>query len=48
MQGQVNVYENIFAVGDVCLTRLNEEKTIIPLKECAKICANNIIEIEKN
>lgn len=26
------VYENIFAFGDVCLTSVNEEKSIYPLK----------------
>lgn len=30
-------------MGDCTLTRNNEEKTIIPLKECAQICANNIL-----
>jgi NADH dehydrogenase FAD-containing subunit len=33
------VFANVFAIGDCCLTRLNEEKTIPPLKECAGIVA---------
>lgn len=34
-------------MGDCALTRNNEEKTIIPLKECAHICANNILYSQK-
>lgn len=40
------VYANIFSLGDVCLTSVNEEKTIYPLKVCAEICAQNIIKME--
>jgi len=36
------VFENIYSVGDCCLTRLNEEKTVVPAKACAEICAYNI------
>ncbi len=35
-------YMNIFALGDIALTSVNEEKTIYPLKQCAKIVAENI------
>ena len=37
------VYENIFCIGDACITPSNEEKTVYPLKQCARICADNII-----
>jgi hypothetical protein len=36
------VHQNIFSIGDVCLTSVNEEKTVYPLKVCAEICAENI------
>ncbi len=35
-------FTNIFALGDVAQTALNEEKTVYPLKKCAKIVAENI------
>jgi hypothetical protein len=35
-------YSNIFALGDCCLTYVNEEKTVTPIKICAEILANNI------
>ena len=35
-------FENIFSLGDACLTSLNEEKTLYPMRQCAKICAQNI------
>eukprot|EP00350_Pseudokeronopsis_sp_OXSARD2_P001473 CAMPEP_0170565870 /NCGR_PEP_ID=MMETSP0211-20121228/79462_1 /TAXON_ID=311385 /ORGANISM="Pseudokeronopsis sp., Strain OXSARD2" /LENGTH=133 /DNA_ID=CAMNT_0010886859 /DNA_START=619 /DNA_END=1020 /DNA_ORIENTATION=+ len=38
-------YRNIFSLGDVCLTSLNEEKAIYPLKEMAKIVVHNIIAL---
>lgn len=38
------MYENIYSVGDVCLTSVNEEKSIFPLKACLEICAANIIK----
>jgi hypothetical protein len=38
----IKVYSNIFAFGDCCLTHVNEEKTVTPIKICAKILANNI------
>mmetsp|Transcript_3303 Transcript_3303/g.2257 ORF Transcript_3303/g.2257 Transcript_3303/m.2257 type:complete len:155 (+) Transcript_3303:643-1107(+) len=34
--------KNVFCVGDVCQTALNEEKSIYPLKEMASIAAHNI------
>ncbi|CDW86381.1 pyridine nucleotide-disulphide oxidoreductase family protein [Stylonychia lemnae] len=39
------VFENIFCIGDVAQTSLNEEKTVYPLKQCANICAQNIITL---
>ena len=37
------VYNNIFSLGDVNLSRLNEEKAIIPLKFSVDILGNNIL-----
>lgn len=31
-QSQKKAFNNIFSVGDVCLTPANEEKTVFPLK----------------
>ncbi len=42
---QNKVYENIFSIGDVCLTSVNEEKSIYPLKVCLEVCAKNIIKV---
>ena len=42
LKGLKKVYNNIFSVGDCCLTKANEEKTVVPAKTCAEICANNI------
>jgi len=39
------LYPNIFAVGDVCLTFLNEEKAILALKIMAGIVAKNIMAL---
>ena len=39
------VYENIFCLGDACLTSANEEKSVTPLKQCVDICFNNILNI---
>ena len=36
------VFDNIFCIGDVCLSSAHEEKTIFPLRQCSKICAHNI------
>jgi NADH dehydrogenase FAD-containing subunit len=38
----MKVFDNIFAIGDCCLTKLNEEKTVQPAKICAEMCAKNI------
>lgn len=35
----------MFSIGDICLTKVNEEKTVYPLKKCAEICAKNIIKL---
>jgi hypothetical protein len=36
------IYNNMFCFGDACLTHLDEEKSIYPIRECAKIVAYNI------
>jgi hypothetical protein len=36
------VYENIFCYGDVCLTKHNEDKTVVALKFCTDVVAHNI------
>ncbi len=38
----MKVFDNIFAIGDCCLTKVNEEKTVLPAKMSADICAKNI------
>lgn len=38
----MKVFDNIFAIGDCCLTKLNEEKTVLPARMCADICSKNI------
>jgi len=40
--GSTKTFSNIFAVGDCCLTRINEEKTVLPAKLCAEVVAENI------
>mmetsp|Transcript_44388 Transcript_44388/g.43056 ORF Transcript_44388/g.43056 Transcript_44388/m.43056 type:complete len:81 (-) Transcript_44388:365-607(-) len=42
---ETKIYRNIFSLGDVCLTNLNEEKTIYPLKEMAKTVIKNILAL---
>ena len=40
---------NIFSIGDCSLNRVNEEKTVVPARMCAEICALNIKYLnEKN
>eukprot|EP00350_Pseudokeronopsis_sp_OXSARD2_P008133 CAMPEP_0170552598 /NCGR_PEP_ID=MMETSP0211-20121228/10475_1 /TAXON_ID=311385 /ORGANISM="Pseudokeronopsis sp., Strain OXSARD2" /LENGTH=157 /DNA_ID=CAMNT_0010860415 /DNA_START=843 /DNA_END=1313 /DNA_ORIENTATION=- len=39
------VFENIFCLGDACLTSANEEKSVTPLKQCVDICFNNILNV---
>jgi hypothetical protein len=39
------VFENIFAVGDVCLTRADEEKAVFPLRICAGVASQNMLKI---
>jgi NADH dehydrogenase FAD-containing subunit len=40
--GSTKIFSNIFAIGDCCLTRVNEEKTVLPAKLCADVAAENI------
>ena len=41
------VFTNIFSLGDVCLTRANEEKSIVPINMLSSIVANNIVLLSK-
>ncbi len=41
-QPDIKVYENIFCYGDACLTKHNEEKTVVALKFCTEIVTHNI------
>ena len=38
----------IFSLGDVCLTRADEEKLVPPLYYFAPILANNLVALEKD
>ena len=36
------VYENIFSIGDVCLTRMNEVKSIVSMMQYLHVPVQNI------
>jgi hypothetical protein len=36
------IFENIYCFGDACLTHLDEEKSLYPIRQCAQIVAKNI------
>jgi hypothetical protein len=38
----VKVYSNIFSIGDVCLSRANEPKAVVPLYTYVPILVNNL------
>ncbi len=39
---QQKVYSNIFSLGDVCLTRADEEKAIVPIHLMVGCLAHNL------
>lgn len=41
----IRIHKNIFCIGDVNLSRVNEEKGVLPAKTGAEICAHNILEM---
>ena len=45
---KIITFNNIFSMGDVCLTRADEEKLVPPLYYFAPILANNLVAIEKD
>jgi hypothetical protein len=38
-------WSNIFAFGDVCLTKLNESKEVVSILQLSKTIAQNIVQI---
>ena len=45
---KTTTFNNVFSLGDVCLTRADEEKTIPPLYVLAPILANNLVNLAKD
>lgn len=45
---KMTTFNNIFSVGDVCLTRADEEKNVPPLYILAPIVAHNLIALSKD
>lgn len=42
------VFTNIFALGDIAITKCNEEKAVIPINTMAPALAQNIMTLSLN